>query len=113
MQEQVTDGQTEFGVGIDPKVKNIIGSQLVPYIYEDKIAKDDFIAALHKVYNMTKQERSELGAAGREYVTKNYSQSAAVELWDNLMTDIYKTHGSWKTTRTHRNWKLIEVGAAA
>ena len=113
LQEQVTDGQTEFGVGIDPKVQNVIGSQLVPYIYEDKISKDDFIAALHKVYNMTKQERADLGSAGREYVLKNYSQEKATQLWDDLMTDIYNTHGSWNTTRTHRNWKLIEVGAAA
>ena len=111
MQEQVTDGQTEFGVGINPKVQNVIGSQLVPYIYEDKISKDDFIAALKKIYNMTKEERSALGTAGREYVTKNYSQAKAVEMWDALLSDVHQRHGSWSERKNHRNWKLIEVAA--
>ena len=109
LQEQVTDGTTEFGVGIDPKVKNVIGSQLVPYIYEDKITKEDFIAALHKIYNMTKEERASLGSAGREYVKKNYSQNLATTMWDSLMTDIHENLGSWSTRKNHKNWKLIEV----
>ena len=113
LQEQVTDGQTEFGVGIDPAVKNIIGSQLVPYIYEDKIAKEDFLAAMRKIYNMTSEERSNLGAKGREYVLNNYSQSKAIEAWDALMTNIYASSGSWQTRTNHQNWKLIEIGAAA
>ena len=113
LQEQVTDGQTEFGVGIDPAVKNIIGSQLVPYIYEDKIAKEDFLAAMRKIYNMTDEERSNLGAQGREYVLNNYSQSKAIEAWDTLMTNIYNSSGSWNTRTNHQNWKLIEIGVAA
>lgn len=113
LQEQVTDGETEFGVGIEPKVKNIIGSQLVPYIYEDKIAKEDFIEALHKIYAMTKEDRVALGKAGREYVLNNYSQASAIDMWDNLMTETYKTHGSWENRTGHKNWKLIELGAAA
>jgi len=111
LQEQVTDGQTEFGVGIDPKVKNIIGSQLVPYIYEDKIAKEDFIAALKKIYNMSKEERTVIGKAGREYVTTNYSQAKAGEMWDTLMTEVYQQHGSWNTRHGHKTWELIEVAA--
>ena len=111
LQEQVTDGQTEFGVGIDPKVKNIIGSQLVPYIYEDKIAKEDFIDAMKKIYNMSSEERSLLGTAGREYVLNNYSQAAAIQQWDNLMTEIHENSGSWENRKNHKNWQLIEVAA--
>tara|TARA_B100000131_G_scaffold232164_1_gene224010 strand:- start:2690 stop:3958 length:1269 start_codon:yes stop_codon:yes gene_type:complete len=113
LQEQVTDGQTEFGVGIDPKVKNVIGSQLVPYIYEDKIAKEDFIAAMKKIYNMTKEERAAIGESGRQYVLGNYSQAKAIEAWDSLITELYQTAGSWETRTGHKNWKLIEIGAAA
>ena len=92
-------------------MKNIIGSQIVPYIYEDKITKEDFIAALKKVYNMSKEERNALGAAGRDYVLKNYSQAATVQMWDELMTDIYNNLGSWGTRTNHKNWELIEVAA--
>ena len=48
LQEQVTDGDDWFGIGIEPASKAIIGSQSVPYIYEDRISKEDFKAALHK-----------------------------------------------------------------
>ena len=36
LQEQVTDGQDWFGIGIQPASKAVIGSQDVPYIYEDR-----------------------------------------------------------------------------
>ncbi len=39
LQEQVTDGEGNwFGMGIQPSSKAIIGSQQVPWIYEDRIS---------------------------------------------------------------------------
>ena len=49
LQEQVTDGENWFGVGIEPCSKALIGSQQVPYIYEDRISEEDFVAALNKM----------------------------------------------------------------
>ena len=42
LQEQITDGTNEFGIPVYPVSKCIIGSQEVPYIYEDRITQDDF-----------------------------------------------------------------------
>ena len=61
LQEQVTDGKEWFGIGIEPASKAIIGSQHVPYIYEDRISKEDFIAALHKMYNMSAKRKTRVG----------------------------------------------------
>ena len=72
LQEQVTDGENWFGIGLEPASKAIIGSQDVPYIYEDRVSKEDFIAALDKIYNMTNEERTALGLAGRDHAIKNY-----------------------------------------
>ena len=58
LQEQVTNGEEWFGVGIEPSSKAVIGSQDIPYIYEDRINKQDFIDALEKLYNMTEDERN-------------------------------------------------------
>ncbi len=46
-----------FGIGIEPSSKAIIGSQDVPWIYEDRIDKEDFIDALLKIYNMGKEKK--------------------------------------------------------
>ena len=37
LQEQVTDGEQFFGIGIEPASKAIIGSQEIPWIYEDRV----------------------------------------------------------------------------
>ena len=73
LQEQVSDGKMEFGVGLEPPSKMIVCSQLVPYVGEDRISKEDFLSALEKLYNMSPEERQTLGKKGREHVIKNYS----------------------------------------
>ena len=108
LQEQVTDGEKNFGVGIDPSSQTLLGSQIVPYIYEDHISKEDFLNAMRQVYSMTKEQRKELGAQGREYVKKNYSLESYGKQWETLMNRVYKTYGSWDK-RNHKNWQLIEV----
>ena len=108
LQEQVTDGEEWFGIGIEPASKAIIGSQQVPYIYEDRISKEDFIDALTKMYNMPKEERDEMGRKGAEYVRKNYNFEEFGKKWVELMDSIHEKHGSWGT-REHKNWDFKEI----
>ena len=109
LQEQVTDGEEWFGIGIEPNSKSVIGSQQVPYIYEDRIGKEDFIAALEKIYNMSEKERDELGKKGREHVIKNYNFDKFTENWVELMDNIYEKYGSWSTRKHYKSWSLKEV----
>jgi len=108
MQEQVTDGKEWFGIGLHPTSKAIIGSQDVPYIYEDRVSREDVIAALEKIYNMSKEEREELGRKGRQHVLDNYSFDQYVGLWDETLTNLHNKHGSWDT-RKHNSWELMEI----
>jgi len=108
LQEQVTDGKEWFGTGIEPVSKSIIGSQQVPYIYEDRISKDDFINALEKMYNMTKEERAEMGKKARKHVLDNYGFESYVNLWDETLTKIHEEGGSW-SNRKHKGWKMVEI----
>ena len=48
LQEQITDGKEWFGIPLYPSSKAIIGSQDVPYIYEDRINKEHFFSAMTK-----------------------------------------------------------------
>ena len=70
LQEQVTDGERWFGIGLEPSSKAVIGSQEIPFIYEDRMNEEDFVSALEKMYNMTKEERVAMGLAGQEYVNE-------------------------------------------
>ena len=73
LKEQVTDGENWFGVGIEPASQVIVGSQQVPFIYEDRLNKQDFIDALLKMYNMSREERRKVGLAGQAHAHKNYN----------------------------------------
>jgi glycosyltransferase involved in cell wall biosynthesis len=108
VQDQLTDGIETFGVLINPASKAVIGSQQVPYIYEDRIAKEDFIAALEKMHNMTREERKALGKKGQDYVLKSFNYHDFVSSWDNLFTDVYEKHGSWETRKNYKSWTLKE-----
>ena len=109
LQEQVTDGKEWFGVGIEPKSKAIIGSQEVPFIYEDRISKNDFLEAMHKVYNLSDHDRKELGAKGRDHVLSNYSLEIYRENWIKAFDLIEEKFGTWKSRKGYQSWKLLEV----
>ena len=109
LQEQVTDGKEWFGIGIEPASKVVIGSQQVPYIYEDRISKEDFIAALTKIYNMSSKEREKLGKRGKKHVEKNYNFNDFNKKWINLMDSVHEKYGSWENRKGYCAWNLKEI----
>lgn len=108
-QEQVTDGTNWFGVGLEPASKAIIGSQDVPFIYEDRVSGEDVKDAFLKIYNMTTEERKEMGEMGMQHVADNYSFSSYGDSWVKLMLDVHEKHGSWETRKNYNSWHLMEV----
>jgi len=108
-QEQVTDGSNWFGIGLEPTSKSIIGSQEVPYIYEDRLSGEDVKNALLKMYNMTPEERATMATLGLEHVEKNYNFKDFGSKWVDLMTNIYEENGSWSTRTGYSAWTLEEV----
>ena len=94
LQEQVTDGEEWFGIGIEPASSSLIGSQQVPYIYEDRVSEEDFVGALRKMYEMSEEERAELGEKGLAHVDKNYSFEKYQNSWLELTEDIIERFGS-------------------
>lgn len=109
LQEQVTNGKDWFGIGIEPSSKAVIGSQTVPFIYEDRISKEDFISALKKMYNMTSGERKLLGMKGRNHVVENYNFNNFKKQWVNLIDSVVENHGSWDTRQGYESWEIKEI----
>ena len=109
LQEQVTDGENWFGIGIEPISKAVIGSQTVPYIYEDRISKEQFIDALTKIYEMSPEDRQALGEAGVKHVKENYSFKKYASTWPEVLMTLHEKHGSWETRKNYKSWELLEV----
>ena len=108
LSEQITDGKNTFGVSIEPSTRTIIGSQQVPYIYQDRVSKEGFIHALNEIHEMTDKERTTLGTLGQQHFIKNYGNSVFRDSWEKLILDVHENHNSWGN-RKHKNWEIIEL----
>jgi glycosyltransferase involved in cell wall biosynthesis len=109
LQEQVISPEGECGVPIFPTSKSIIGSQSVPYIYEDRISASHFKAALNKIYNMSTESRIEMGKLGKSHVNNNYNFENFRDQWVRLMVKVHKEQGSWDTRKKSNNIRFREV----
>ena len=109
LQEQVTDGENWFGIGLKPASSAIIGSLQVPYIREDRVSEEDVVQALLDMYNKTDEERSAIGKAGREHILRNYNFDDYGNKWVELMDKIHEEHGSWDNRKKHNRWVLKEI----
>jgi glycosyltransferase involved in cell wall biosynthesis len=99
----------EHGIGIEPASKAIIGSQQVPYIYEDRISGDDVVEALMTMYELGKDGREELGQNAIKHVSENYSFENFAKSWDSFITEIHKKCGSWGSRKNYKSWEMIKV----
>ena len=109
LQEQVTDGEDWFGIGIEPVSKAIIGSQEIPWIYEDRISGEDCTNAMLEMYNKSKEDRAALGAAGRQHIEKNYNFEKLSQQWVDMMDNVCEKYGSWDTRKNYQSWAMEEV----
>lgn len=106
LQEQVTDGKDWFGIGIKPASRAIIGTQPVPYIYEDRLNKEEFIDALLTFYNTPKETRTEWGVKGKEHMMKNYNFDVFCKRWDEIMSSVFEKYGSWENRKNYKSWEM-------
>ena len=99
LQDQVTDGEKFYGVGLRPSSKAVIGSQEVPYIYEDRLDKDDFINGMMEMYELGPDGRAALGKECREWSLDRFGFDKFIQAWDNLFTSVHEKKGSWESRK--------------
>ena len=109
LQEQVTDGKNWFGWGIQPASKSVIGSLQVPYIYEDRISKKDFISTLKKALKLSSTKYDNMSKLGIEHVKRNYNFEKYEKGWVDTIDEIIEKHGSWENRVGYKRWHLMEV----
>jgi len=85
---------TENGVGLDITLKSLVGSQGVPYIYEDYCSVEDAADAIYKIFDMPSEERLALGEKAREYVQQEFSMQKTIDLWDESLTKLVEDWNS-------------------
>jgi len=81
--------------------QTLVGSQQVPYIFEDYVDSDTIADAIYKIYKMPKDEREKIGEKARQYALSEFSHDKTVDLWHNSLLDLHK---NWK--KNYKSWQL-------
>ena len=75
----------EWASPIFPSNISLAGSPLTPYIFDDRVNPEDAADAWLKIYNLSKEERTKKGLAGRKWVTSKESQMSAKNMSKNVI----------------------------
>ena len=87
--------------------KSIIGSQDIPYIFEDRVNEEDVVNALVQAYE--NKDLKKMGSDGRQHVVENYSFDKFCKSWDGLLRSVHDRYGSWDTRNHYNRWEFLEV----
>jgi len=76
-----------------PTSRSIVGSPPTPYIFDDRCEAEDASKQIMNVYNLSPEERAELGLAGREWAieeeagfTGDHQGKRVIEVFDELFS---------------------------
>ncbi len=92
MTRQVVDYRdgTEHGVVIDPACRVLVGSQMVPYIFDDHFKHEDLSAAFQKVYSMSPEEKEVLAKKNIAYAEHEFGYEKMISEWDRTLDKVIK-----------------------
>ena len=92
---QVVDHRdgSENGVALDVEFRTLVGSQHVPYIYEDYTSCESIANGIMKIYDLDDSERSELSEKVMSYVNSEFNYQKMIDRWDETIWE--KIH-DWK-----------------
>ncbi|MBK22659.1 MAG: hypothetical protein CME70_01530 [Halobacteriovorax sp.] len=103
---QVVDHRdgTENGVALPIEIKTLVGSQTVPYIYEDYVSCESIAAAFMKMHNLSPKEQKKLSNKVLNYVKSEFSYQTTVDLWHETLND---TVANWK--EKYKPWECVTL----
>lgn len=97
---------TENGIAIDIKNKSLVGSQNVPYIFEDYVDNQDVANAIMKIYKMNFEEKLKLSEKVINYANFAFNYENTINLWDK---SIRKTIEEFKCQKQKTNVTAITL----
>jgi glycosyltransferase involved in cell wall biosynthesis len=84
------------GVALDIDMKVMVGSQGVPYIYEDYVSTENTSRAIMKMFNLSDSEKENLRKKVFDYARSEFSFNKTIDDWHSTASNLVD---SWKTKR--------------
>ena len=98
---QVVDHRdgSENGVALDIELKTLVGSQQVPYIYEDYVSCESTAEAMMKLHDLPPDERLKLRKKANDYIKSEFNHQDTIDNWHETMKD---TQENWR--ERYKRW---------
>ena len=94
----------ENGVALNVETKSLVGSQSVPYIYEDYTSNPSIAKGIMKYYNLSELEKNNLKEKVLKYAKTEFSYQKTIDLWHDTMLKTYKNF-----KENYKSWEKIEI----
>lgn len=96
---------SEHGVALEPVKRSLIGSQMVPYIYEDFPATEDVVNGLMKIYEMSPSDKLHMANKTKAFVEREFNYEDMIASWDKTLEECIMNHKN----KTTANWSCTEI----
>jgi len=103
---QVVDHRdgSENGRALDVECRTLVGSQQVPYIFEDYVNNETIADAIKDLYEMPDDDIKALGKKARQYALSEFSYNKTIDMWHDSFLNLYnnwqKDYDRW-TVKTY------------
>ena len=103
---QVVDHRdgSENGFCLPVEFTSLVGSQNVPYIYEDYVSVETIADRMMKMYELGPEGREKLGNKALRYARSEFALENTVKRWDETLTELAQ---NWK--KNYTRWDVTEI----
>lgn len=95
---------SENGIALEPDVTTLVGSQMVPYIYEHHVSNKKVFNAIMQMYEYGPEKRKQLGEKAYNYALSEYNIKDTIESWDKTLE---KVINEWRSS--YSRWSIEEI----
>lgn len=88
--------QTENGVALIPELKTLVGSQNVPYIFEEYVSPETISEGIFRLYQKSNEELKNLSIKVKKYAEEEFSYQKTINLWHKSLEE---TINNWEKNR--------------
>lgn len=95
----------ENGIALPVELRALVGSQQVPYIYEDYVTNETVAEGILRLYDLGPDGRKKVGENAREYALSEFGMQKTVDAWHDSLTSLIE---NWKSKKNN-NWRVVTL----